>query len=66
MISEETWNEFYTPENLKLLKAIRETEFGEIKIEIHHKQPVYLYIWKKIRLKSNAKNSAKLQIISTQ
>lgn len=64
MISEETWYEFYTPENLKLLRAIRETEFGEIKIEIHHKRPVYLYIWKKMRLKSNETNNRKLPIIS--
>lgn len=60
----ESWDDYYTPENLKLLKAIRETEFGEIKIEIHHKRPTYLYIWKKLRLNSNERNNPKLQVLS--
>ncbi len=59
----ETWDDYYTPENLKLLKAIRETEFGEIRIEIHHKRPIYLYIWKKLRLNSNERNNPKLQVL---
>lgn len=59
----ETWDDYYTPENLKLLQEIKELEFGEIRVEVHHKRAVNMLIWKKKRLQSNVRDHKELPVI---